>query len=107
MEVVRGRCADCLVRYHADMSDKQAAVFIAIESLGQRSSYLDKALGTGLSLQACRRSDDMAQCAYENILGLAGAVEAQSFLQEGCSDDRLTGYRTNKSKHAFLRRREG
>ena len=54
MEVARnagaGRHARCL----ADMPDKQAVALIAIEYLGQRTSYLGRALDTGLSLEACR-----------------------------------------------------
>ena len=47
------------------MPDKQAAALKAIESLGQRTSYLERALDTGLSLGACRRADNGAQWAYE------------------------------------------
>ena len=38
----------------------------AIESLGQRTSYLERALNTGVSLEASRRADNGAQWAYES-----------------------------------------
>ena len=41
MEVVRDGGADRLARCLANMPDKQAAALIAIESLGQRTSYLE------------------------------------------------------------------
>ena len=49
-EVVRDGGADRLARCLANMPDKQAAPLIAIESLGQRTSYLERAPDTGLSL---------------------------------------------------------
>ena len=52
------------------MPDKQAAALIAVESLGQRTSYLERDLDTRLSLEACRRADNGVQWAYENILEL-------------------------------------
>ena len=63
---------------------------IVTESLGQGTGYMEKALDTELSLKACRRAYNRAQWAYEKILELPGAGEAQSFFQEGCPDDRLT-----------------
>ena len=57
------------------MPDKQAAALKAIESLGQRTSYLERALDTGLSLEACRKADSGAQWAYRNIPELPGAAE--------------------------------
>ena len=48
------------------------------------------ALDTELSLEACRRADNGTQWAYEKILELPGAAEAQSFFEEWCPDDRLT-----------------
>ena len=74
MEIVRDGAADSFVRCLASMPDKQAATLIAIESLGQRTSYLERALDTGLSLEACRRADNGAQWAYEKILELPGAA---------------------------------
>ena len=90
IEVVRDRGADRLARFLASMPDKQAAALIAIESLGQRTSYLEKALDTGLSLEAGIRADNGAQWAYENILELPRASEAQSFFQEGAPGTQLT-----------------
>ena len=90
MEVVRDGGADGLARCLANMPDKQAAALIAIESFGQRTSHLERALDTGLSLEACKREDNGAQWGYERILELPGAAEAQSFLQEGCPGNQLT-----------------
>ena len=90
MVVVRDWGADRRARCLANMPDKQAVTVIAIESLGQRTSYLERALDTKLSLQACRRTDNGAQWAYEKILELPGAEEAPSFIQEGCPGNQLT-----------------
>ena len=90
IEVMRDGGADRLARCLASMPDKQAAALIAIESLGQRTSYVERALDTGLSLEACRRAENGAQRAYENILELPRAAEAQSFFQEGCPGKQLT-----------------
>ena len=84
IEVVRDGGADRLTRCFASMPDKQAAVLVAIESLGQRTSCLERVLDTGLSLEASRRADNGAQWAYENILELPRAAEAQSSFQKGC-----------------------
>ena len=89
IEVVRDGGADRLARYLANMHDKQAAALIAVEYIGQRKSYLERPLDPGLSLEACRRADNWAQWAYEKILELPGAAEAQSFFQ-GCPGSRLT-----------------
>ena len=70
---------DHLARCLANMPDKQAAALTTIESLGQRTGYLERALDTELSLDACRRADNGAQWAYEKILELPGAAETQSF----------------------------
>ena len=68
--------ASCL----ANVPDKQAVVFIVIESLGQRTGHLERALDTELSLEACRTADNGVQRAYENIFfELPGAAEAQFF----------------------------
>ena len=61
IEVARDGGADRLARCLASVPDKQAAARIAIESLGQRTSYLERALDTGLSLEAFRRADNGAQ----------------------------------------------
>ena len=58
MKVVRDGGADRLARCLANMPEKQAAALIAIEFLGQRTSYLRRTLDTGLSLEACRRADN-------------------------------------------------
>ena len=89
MEVVRDGGANHLTRCLASMPDKQAEALIAIEWLGQRTRYLERALDTGLSLEACRRADNGAQRAYEKILELPGAAEAQSFFREGCPNNQL------------------
>ena len=44
--------AKLLARYLACMPDKQVEALTAVESLGQRTSYLEGALGTGWSLAA-------------------------------------------------------
>ena len=90
LEIARDGGADRLARCLANMPNKQAVALIAIESLGQRTSYLERALETGLSLEACRRTDSWAQWANEKILELPGAAVAQSFFQEGCPGDQLT-----------------
>ena len=90
IEAVRDGAADRLARCLASMPDKQAAALIAVESLGQRTSYLERALDTGLSLEACRREDNGAQWAYENSSEQPGAAEAQSLFQEGCPGNQLT-----------------
>ena len=64
-EVVKDGGADRLARCLANMSDKQAAALIANDSQRQRTSYLERALDTGLSIEACRRADNGAQWAYE------------------------------------------
>ena len=51
IEVVRVGGADRLARCLTSMPDKAAAL-IAIESLRQRTSYLERALNTGLSHEA-------------------------------------------------------
>ena len=80
IEVVKGGGADRLARCLDNIPDEQAAALIAIESLGQRASYLERALDTELSLETCTRADNGAQWAYEKILRLPSAVEAQSYF---------------------------
>ena len=89
MEIVRDGRADRVACCLASMPNTQAAALIAIESLGQRTSYLEKALDTGLSLEECRRADNGAQWAYENILEIPRAAEAQLFFQERCPGNQL------------------
>ena len=106
MEVVRDGGADHLARCLANMHDKQAAALITVESLRQRTSYFERALDPGLSLDACKRADNGAPWAYEKILELPGAAEAQSFFQEGCPDSRLTLKPYQQTQDAFLRELE-
>lgn len=69
------------------MPGKQAAALIAVESFGQRTSNLGRAMDTGLYLEECWRIDNGTQWTYEKLLELPRAAEAQSFLQEGCLDN--------------------
>ena len=66
LKVVRDGGADRLARCLASMPNKQGAALIAIESLAQRTCYLERAMDTGLSLEAYRRVDNGVQRAYEN-----------------------------------------
>ena len=52
MEIVKEGSTDHLARCLASMPDKQTAALIVIESLGQRTGYLERALDTELSLEA-------------------------------------------------------
>ena len=56
---------DHLARCLANMPDKQAAALIVTESLEQRTGYLQRTLDAELSLEACRRTDNGAQWAYD------------------------------------------
>lgn len=80
LELVKNGGVDPLARCLAIMLDRQAVALLAIGYLGWSTSHLHRALGTRLSLKACRRADDGAQWTYEKMLELTGAVEAQSFL---------------------------
>lgn len=64
IEVVKDRRANRLARWLANMPNKEAAAVILIESLGQRTGYLGRALGIGLSLCVCGRADNRAQWAH-------------------------------------------
>ena len=57
----------------------------------------------GLLLEACRGVEYRTQWAYERIVELPGAVEAQHFFQKECPGDRLNC----KRKLVFLRRQKG
>lgn len=49
----RDEGADSLLRFYlAGMPDEQANALIATEPLGQRTSYLERVMGTGTSLEA-------------------------------------------------------
>ena len=90
LKVVRDGGADRLARCLANMLNKQGATLIAIEPLAQRTSYLERTLDTGLSLEVYRKVDNGAQWAYENFLELPGAVEVQPIFREGCPGYQLT-----------------
>ena len=62
-EIVEKGDTDHLARCLTNMPDKLAAALIVIESLGQRTGYLKRALDTKLSLEACKRADNGAQWA--------------------------------------------
>lgn len=64
IEVVEDGGANRLARRLANMPNKEAAALIPIEPLGQRASYLERALGIGLSLGVCGRADNGAQWAH-------------------------------------------
>ena len=74
----------------ADMPDKQSAAIIATESLGQRTSYLERVMDTSMSLETCQWADNRAQCASEHVLEQLRAAEEQAFFEEGHLSDRLT-----------------
>ena len=83
------------------MPDKQAASLIAIESLVQSTSFPERALDTGLSLESCVIADNEAHGAYDKMHELPGAAEALSFFQEGCRwTISLHNNFTSKHKHA-------
>ena len=89
--IVKEGGTDHLASCLANKPDKQSAILIITESVGQRTGYLQRALDTQLSLEARRRADNRAQqWEYEKILELPGAAEAQSFFEKACPDDRLT-----------------
>lgn len=52
----------------ANLIAKQAATHIFVEYHGQRTSYLERVLDPGFSLEACRRADNGAQEVYEKPL---------------------------------------
>lgn len=81
MEAVKDGRAGDLARCLASMTGKHVVTLIAAESLGQTTSYQERALDTGGSLEACRKAVNGAQWAYENILDLPHAAEAQSVFQ--------------------------
>ena len=51
------------------MPEKQAPALIAIESLGQRTSYLERTLDTAPSLKAYRRANNGEHWGYNRLLG--------------------------------------
>ena len=91
MQIVRDGGADHLGRYLANIiPEKQAAAIITVEYLGQRTSYLERGLNPGLSLEAYRRANNGAQWAHELTLELPEAVESPPLLQKGCPDNQPT-----------------
>lgn len=56
---------------------------IAIASLGQKTTYLKRALGTGLSLEASKGAENRAQRTYEIISEPIEVAGAHSFSEEG------------------------
>ena len=63
-EIVKERATDHLERCLSNMPEKQAAALIVTESLGQRTGYLEKTLGTVLLLEACSRADNRTCLLY-------------------------------------------
>ena len=72
------------------MPDKQATALIAIESLGQKTDDLERALDTGLSLEACRMADHGAQWAHKEFFNPPGVGEANPFFQARRPGNQLT-----------------
>lgn len=64
---MRGGGAGQLACRLAGMPENQAAALVAIESLGQMTSYHERVLDTGLSLEASREVDNRVPWAYEGI----------------------------------------
>ena len=58
--VVRDGGADCLACCLPRNPGKQSAALTATESLGQRTSYLERSMNTDTSLEACHRADNGA-----------------------------------------------
>ena len=69
-EILKEGDKDHFARCLAKMPDKQATALIVIESLGQRTGYLGRALDTELFLEACRRANNGAEWAYEKVIEL-------------------------------------
>lgn len=107
MEVLADGCADRFVHCLSNMPDQQAAALVAFESLGQRTSYLGRALDPELSLEACTRTNNGAQRAHEKLLELPGAAEAHPLFQEGCPDSQLTLKRYRQAQARLSMKREG
>ena len=85
--IVKEGGTDHLARCLANMPDKRAAALIITESLGQRTGYLERALDTEKSFEACRR----AQWAYDKNPRATGRSGGTVVLSGGgCPDNRLT-----------------
>ena len=90
LEVVRDRGADRLAHSLAEMPNKQAAGLIAIEPLGQRTSYIDRALDAGLSLEACRKGRQRGAAGVrKNPRATRRRRRAQPFSHEVCPGNQL------------------
>ena len=57
-EIVKEGGTDHLARCLDNLPDKQAAALIVVESLGQRTGDLERALDTELALGECIRADN-------------------------------------------------
>ena len=79
MGVGKKGCADRLARCLANMPHKQAVVLIAIEPLVQRTSYLERAPDTGLSIDAYMQEGRQQGAVDDKIIELPGATEAVVF----------------------------
>lgn len=88
-EVLRDGRADRLARYLARMPDKQSSAHIVVKSFEKRTTYLERALDSGLFLNKSRRAANGAQPAYQKIVEQAGVEEAQSYFGEGCPHGQL------------------
>lgn len=66
MDVARDGGADHIAFCLVNMPSKQAAALFAVESFGQRTSYLERALALELPLEACRRAGNGARWVYQN-----------------------------------------
>ena len=79
MKAVKDGSADRPERFLDHMPDKEVAALTTIDLLGSRTCYVEKALGTELPLEICRRADNGAKWPYHTTLELPGAAEALSF----------------------------
>ena len=87
MRVMRDGGAERLARCLADMPNKKAAALIAIEPLAQRTSYIERALDTGLPSKLAGGQIYGAQRARQTKIELPGGAESLAFLQAGCPDE--------------------
>lgn len=97
-EVVKYGGQDRLARCLANMPDKRSAALVAIESLGQRTSYLERALDTGLPLEACSRADNEAPWAYEKMFEHPARRRHSRFSRRGARKISLHCDLTSKPK---------
>ena len=90
MEIVRNGGAEQLARMLSRMPDKQSANLIAIGSMVQRTSYLERVMDPKLSLAACKKADGNVLWMLEKLLDLPGAAEESLFFADGCPTNMLT-----------------